>query len=150
MRLSIQCSVAVHCLIFIHEYGAVTKVTSERLALSAGSNPVTIRTILSALKKEGMVEVKPGTGGAALCRQPAQINLYQVCRAVEPDFLEKFIGLHPAPSPFCPVGRSIRGVLAASYEKVRQDLAASLASITLADLLAEYRRIQAGEGSLRE
>ena len=34
MRLSMKCSVAAHCLIFIHEYGASAKVTSELLALS--------------------------------------------------------------------------------------------------------------------
>lgn len=142
MRLSVQCSVAAHCLIFIHEYGAETKVTSELLALSTGSHPVTIRNILSALKKAGVVGTKAGTGGAFLCRPPAEINLYQVCQAVEPNFLEKLISLHPSPSPFCPVGRSIQAVLSVSYEKIRKNLSDSLSDVTLADLLEDYHGIE--------
>lgn len=51
MHVSNKCSIAIHCLIFIHEYGTENKVTSELLSLSTGCNPVTIRGILSALKK---------------------------------------------------------------------------------------------------
>ena len=64
MHVSNKCSIAIHCLIFIHEYGAENKVTSELLSLSTGCNPVTIRVILSALKKGGVLYVKSGTGGA--------------------------------------------------------------------------------------
>ena len=52
MHVSNKCSIAIHCLIFIHEYGTENKVTSELLSLSTGCNPVTIRVILSALKKK--------------------------------------------------------------------------------------------------
>ena len=50
MHISNKCSIAVHCLIFIFEYGTEKKVTSELLSLSTGCNPVTIRNILSALR----------------------------------------------------------------------------------------------------
>ena len=46
MHVSNKCSIAIHCLIFIHEYGTENKVTSELLSLSTGCNPVTIRGIL--------------------------------------------------------------------------------------------------------
>ena len=36
------------------------------LSLSTGCNPVTIRIIISALKKDDIIEVKFGTGGAML------------------------------------------------------------------------------------
>lgn len=67
MHISNKCSIAVHCLIFIFEYGTEKKVTSELLSLSTGCNPVTIRNILSALKKDGIIEVKSGTGGSHPC-----------------------------------------------------------------------------------
>ena len=63
MHISTKCSIAVHCLIFISEYGKTRKVTSKLLSLSTGSNPVTIRNIISSLKKEGILSVKSGTGG---------------------------------------------------------------------------------------
>ena len=66
MHISNKCSIAVHCLVFLSEYGEREKVTSELLSCSTGCNPVTIRNILSALKKDEIITVKPGTGGAAL------------------------------------------------------------------------------------
>lgn len=51
MHISTKCSVAIHCLIFICEYGESKKVTSELLSLSTGVNPVTIRNIVGALKR---------------------------------------------------------------------------------------------------
>ncbi len=141
MHLSTKYSIAVHCLIFIYEYGKDKKVTSELLALSTGSNPVTIRNIISSLKKEGIISVKFGTGGAAINCPLKEISLYRIYSAVEPDFLSKLIGIHPAPSPFCPVGRNIHKVLDASYEKIRGDLCRSLQSVTLDDIINEYHQI---------
>ena len=83
MHISTKCSVAVHCLIFIYEYGNVKKVTSELLSLSTGSNPVTIRNILSSLKKAGVISIKSGTGGAALAAPLPEITLYRICKAIE-------------------------------------------------------------------
>lgn len=54
MQISMKCSIAVHCLIFIHEAKGIAKVTSGLLSESTGSNPVVIRNILSALKKAGL------------------------------------------------------------------------------------------------
>ena len=138
MHISTKCSVAIHCLVFIYEYGETHRVTSELLSRSSGANPVTIRTILSALKKEGILQIKPGTGGASLNCPPEEINLYRICQALEPDFLSKLIGVHPTPSPFCPVGRNIHRVLDSTYEDVREDLKRSLAGITLASIIEEY------------
>ena len=55
MHISTKCSVAIHCLIFIFEYGDTQKVTSDLLSLSTGINPVTIRKIISSLKKDGIM-----------------------------------------------------------------------------------------------
>lgn len=138
MYISAKCSVAVHCLIFIAEYGESHKVTSVLLSSSTGINPVTIRNILSSLKKDGIISIKSGTGGAALACPPEDISLYRICRAIEPDYLSKLFGVHPAPSPFCPIGKSIHWVLDTSYQKVKDDFSVSLRSMTLADMIAEY------------
>ena len=52
MQLSIRASLAIHCLILVSEFGETDKITSEKIALSTGTNPVAIRSIMSALKKE--------------------------------------------------------------------------------------------------
>lgn len=141
MHISNKCSVAVHCLIFIHEYGERTKVTSELLSRSSGCNSVTIRNIMSALKKGGMISVKPGTGGTALCCPPEEITLYRICVCVEPDALDKLMGIHQKPSSLCPIGRNIQSILDKSYEKVRSDLKASLQAISMRDILEDYHMI---------
>lgn len=138
MHISTKCSVAIHCLVFIHEYGEQKKVTSELLSLSTGSNPVTIRNILSALKKEGILCVKFGTGGATINCPLSEINLYRICKAIEPDFLSKLIGVHALPSPLCPVGKNIHAVLDSSYKKIKEDLYRSLQRITMEDIIDDY------------
>lgn len=141
MHISNKCSIAVHCLICIHEFGKENRVTSETLAMSSGVNPVTIRGIMSALKKDNIISVKSGVGGAALCCPTEEITLYRICSAVEPDFLDKLIGIHSMPSPFCPVGKNINAVLEKSYENVRESFADDLRSVTMADILADYKNI---------
>ena len=138
MHISTKCSIAIHCLIFINEYGESKRVTSELLSLSTGCNPVTIRNIISALKKEGILSVKFGTGGTTLHCPLEEINLYRICMAVEPNALDKLIGTHTAPSPLCPIGKSIHTVLEAPYEKIRNDLKSSLQSITMKEIVDEY------------
>ena len=144
MHISTKCSVAIHCLIFIHEYGGATKVTSQLLSLSTGVNAVTIRVILSALKKGGLVSARPGAGGTVLACSPEEISLLRVCAAIEPDFARRLIGVHAAPSKHCPVGRNIRRVLDCSYGKIQSDLCASLSEVTLADVLADYHALPPG------
>ncbi|MDE6602586.1 MAG: Rrf2 family transcriptional regulator [Lachnospiraceae bacterium] len=138
MHISTKCSVAIHCLIFIYEYGEKKKVTSELLSLSTGSNSVTIRNILSALKKDGVISVKFGTGGATINCPLDEITIYRICKAIEPDFLSKLFGVHPLPSPLCPIGKNIHNVLHCSYQKIQNDFCDSLRNITLKDLLTDY------------
>lgn len=138
MHISTKCSAAIHCLIFIHKYGQTHKVTSALLSLSTGVNAVTVRNFLSAMKKDGILTAKCGSGGALLAVPPSQINLYRICKVIEPDFMEKLIGFHPNPSPDCPVGRNIYRVLEGPYGKVKADLRANLESITLQDILSDY------------
>lgn len=140
MHISTKCSVAIHCLVFICEYGESKKVTSELLSLSTGVNPVTIRNIVSALKKDGILSVKFGTGGTTLNCSLNEITLYRICNAIEPDFLNKLIGIHASPSCLCPVGRSIHGVLDSSYQNVREDLQKSLQNISMEEIMDKYHQ----------
>lgn len=143
MHISTRCSVALHCLVFIHEYGDKAKVTSELLSRSTGVNAVTIRGILGALKRDGVLSIRAGTGGATLQCLPQEVSLYRICSALEPEFLSKLIGVHPSPAALCPVGNSIHDVLDRSYRKIREDLRRSLEHITLDQVLSDYHEIQA-------
>ena len=141
MHISNKCSIAVHCLIFINEYGEENKVTSELLSLSTGCNPVTIRNIISAMKKDGIIDVKFGTGGAKLAVPMQNISLYRICAAVDPKAIDKMISVHSSPSPFCPVGRNIRAVLDRTYDTLKDDLISSMKSIMMEKIVDDYHAI---------
>lgn len=138
MQISIKCSVAVHCLIFIHEAKGIAKVTSNLLAQSTGSNPVVIRNILSALKKAGLITVPRGTGGAELCADPSQITLYQIYSALEPEGVTSIIGIHPCEGRSCPVAQNIRKVLQMPYRKIEDAVQKTMESITLQSMIDDF------------
>lgn len=65
IQISMKCSVALHCLIFIHEAKGGARVTSTLLVESTGCNPVVIPNILRAMKT---------VGGSRYTRTPAASN----------------------------------------------------------------------------
>lgn len=138
MQISMKCSVAVHCLIFIHEAKGIAKVTSNLLAESTGSNPVVIRNILSALKKAGLITVPRGTGGAELCADPSQITLYQIYSALEPNGVTSIIGIHPCDGRPCPVAQNIRKVLKTPYHKIEDAVKKAMEEVTLQSMIDDF------------
>lgn len=138
MQISMKCSVAVHCLIFIHEAKGIAKVTSNLLAESTGSNPVVIRNILSALKKAGLITVPRGTGGAELCADPSQITLYQIYSALEPNGVTSIIGIHSCDGRPCPVAQNIRNVLKAPYHKIENAVKKAMEEVTLQSMIDDF------------
>ncbi len=147
MQISIKCSIAVHCLIFIHEAKGIAKVTSNLLSESTGSNPVVIRNILSALKKAGLITVPRGTGGAELCVDPSQITLYQIYTALEPKGVTELIGIHPCQGRPCPVAQNIRKVLEPPYHKIEDAVKETMEGITLQSMIETFRELATPKNS---
>lgn len=137
MQISMKCSVAVHCLLFIWEERGKTRVTSTLLAQSTGCNPVVIRNILSALKKAGLITVPRGQGGAELCRDPMQITLHEIYTALEPRGLSSLIGIHPCDGRACPVAQNIRRVLQRPYHQIADAISRTMNDITLASMIED-------------
>lgn len=148
MQISMKCSVAVHCLIFIHEAQGIAKVTSNLLAESTGTNPVVIRNILSALKKAGIITVLRGTGGAELCSNPSQITLYQIYSALEPDGVTSMIGIHPCHGRPCPIAKNISKVLRKPYQKIEDSVRKAMEGITLQSMIDDFHNIVQQEDSI--
>lgn len=140
MQVSMKCSVAVHCLIFIHEAEGVARVTSTLLAESTGCNPVVVRTALSSLKKAGIITVERGKGGAHLALPPEDVTLAMVFDAVDPDGLSDLVKVHDCSERACPVARNIRGVLEAPYRKVQDAVRQAMGEVTLSSLIDDFHR----------
>lgn len=140
MQISMKCSVAVHCLIFIYEAKERARVTSTLLAQSTGCNPVIIRNILSALKKAGMISVARGPGGAELLKEPSEITLYMIYDAMEPEGLSSLIGIHSCEDRKCPVAKNIRFVLQDPYQKIEDSIRQTMEGITLESMIEEFHK----------
>ena len=140
MQISMKCSVAVHCLIFIYEANGRARVTSTLPAQSTSSNPVIIRNILSALKKAGMISVARGPGGAELLKEPSEITLYMIYDAMEPEGLSSLIGIHSCEDRKCPVAKNIRFVLQDPYQKIEDSIRQTMEGITLESMIEEFHK----------
>ena len=138
MHISMKCSIAVHCLIFIHEAKGMVKVTSSLLAESTGCNPVVIRNVLSSLKKAGLITVPRGKGGAELCLDPEQITLYQIYCALEPQGVSLLIGIHSCQERKCPIAQNIKQILQKPYQQITDAVEQTMQSITLKSMLEDF------------
>lgn len=121
-------SVAIHILSLI---AANPRESSEMIAGSVNTNPVVIRRMISQLKKGGILTSRPGVAGATLKRDPEDISLLDIYRAVQPQ--EELFAIHDKPNPNCPVGRQIQTTLDQTFHSVQQAMENELASKSLKD-----------------
>ncbi|NLA11816.1 MAG: Rrf2 family transcriptional regulator [Firmicutes bacterium] len=144
MRLSSRFPVAVQMLIILAWCPKELKVTSELMALSVNTNAVLIRRIMGYLKRANLIAVAPGAGGTALTKDPFQITLLEIYRAVELTAGDRLFGLHEDQNLRCPIGKRINGLLGPHLEEARRALENSLAEITIGELLQQippYNRL---------
>lgn len=135
-QISSRFSIAVHILSLI----AVSpgECTGDYLAGSVNTNPVIIRRITGMLKRAGLVDVRPGVGGASLLREPERITLLDVYRAVEAAEADGLFHMHGRPNPACPVGRNIEAALGEKMTEAQSALERQLAGETLQRLIARF------------
>jgi Rrf2 family protein len=109
-------------------------LTSEMAAGSVNTNPVVIRRILGSLRKAGIVSSQPGpAGGWSLQRDPKEITLRQVYRAVEEEAL--FSMHHRPPSSQCRIGRHIQQTLEGYFQAAEAAMVDELGEHTIADVV---------------
>lgn len=114
------------------------KGTRTLLAESTGCNLVVICNILRALKKAGLITPPRGIGGAELCADPAEITLYQIYSALEPEGVTALIGIHPCQGRPCPVAQNIRQVLQTPYHKIENAVRTTMEGITLQSMPDDF------------
>ena len=123
---------AVHVLAFLARRRGEA-VTSDTIAGSVNTNPVVVRRLMGSLRNAGLVQVQPGArGGAQLAREPQDITVLDVYRAVE-DKLDLF-ALHAEPRGNCDIGSNIRGVLRGVFCRAHEAMQRELGAVTIADV----------------
>ena len=141
MSANTRLAVAVHTLGML-AFADECAVTSDRIAESVDTNAVSIRRIFQALGRAGLVVGQMGPrGGARLGRAPEDITIADIWRAVEDDTL--FALPRSGGNPACSMNQAVRPVLCEVFAEATSALEASLAGVTLADVI---RRVQARAG----
>jgi Rrf2 family protein len=136
MKISSRFTIAVHILSLL-SIGGNDHCTSEWIAGSVNTNPVIIRRVMGQLKKAGLVNVRPGTGGAYLLKGLEEIHLLDVYRAVEVVEEGQLFHFHENPNPQCPVGANIQAVLQLILRQAQDAMEQVLANITMKELVTD-------------
>ncbi|NUU64145.1 Rrf2 family transcriptional regulator [Paenibacillus agri] len=136
MNISTRFAVAIHILTLI-DSNKDGKSTSEWIASSVNTNPVVIRRITGMLNKAGLVDVRPGVAGAKLARDPEQITLLEIYKAVNAVEEGSLFAIHEHPNPDCPVGKNIAGAIVPVFGRAQTAMESVLQGVTLAEIANE-------------
>jgi len=147
MAVNTQFSIAVHIMAGL-AYRCETGVdggelTSGHIAQSVNTSPSFVRRILSKLSKAGLVKTTTGKSGACrLGRESDRISLLDIYQAVG---APKVFSIHSyAEQQACMVSCHIKTALTRVLEKTQQDTEASLAKITLGQILKNVQQVPTG------
>lgn len=136
MKYSTKVSDAVHILAFIR-LNPVDSLSSNRIAESIRTNPGCVRQLMSALRKAGLLSSVRGHPRPALAKQPAEITLLDVYKAVEED--KPLLHLDTHTNPECGVGIYIQLSLQDYFDRIQETAEEEMKHITLQDILDRYQ-----------
>lgn len=135
MKQSHKLSDALHILSYIAlNQEEMTKISSQTIADSVGTNPGLVRRLMSNLSKAGLLLTKVGTAKPQLAKEPKDISFYDVFEAVEGDGLLK---VDEGTNPDCAIGNSVPRVLPGFYQRITQAAFNEMRAISLQDMLDE-------------
>lgn len=147
MSSNTQFAVSIHILILADVDSGET-LTSQRAALSVGTNAAFIRRISSKLAEAGFLKIQKGKyGGMTLAKPAREIVLYDVYQAVDNSRLLQFHASEP--NDQCFVGRNILRALELSLVELSLQFRSGLKKLTLADVSGQLLRL-AGKNSETE
>lgn len=142
MRPDSRLSRMLHVLIHLAE--ADGRATSDEIAVMLGTNPVVVRRTMAGLRDHGYVRSEKGHGGGwSLATPLAGISLLDIHTALG----------SPAPfafglandDPDCLVEKAVNAHLTDAMADAEALLRGRLASVTLADIAADFqKRLKAG------
>lgn len=91
------------------------------------------------LKQAGLVRIAPGVGGARLLKEPRDMTLLDVYRAVQAAGEHLLFRIHGEANVACPIGRNIERVLQEELTEAQQAMERRLAQTTLDRLLEQFK-----------
>ena len=125
-------TIAVHALVFLDHKQET--LSSEELAANICTNPVRVRKVMARLKKYNLLDTKEGLrGGYRIARNPEDINLKQICDALQMDIVKTSWHSGNIDMP-CLVASGMAGVMGGIYGNLNKIGKQYLESITIKDI----------------
>ena len=138
MAINTQFPIAVHIMAALG-YRRGKDTTSALLAQSVNTSPSFVRRVLAKLSKANLVETATGKGGTCwLAKDAKNISLLDIYKAV--DAPKAFSIHHYAEQKVCTVSCHIKGALEKALAKTQKAMEASLAEISLAQIVSEVKK----------
>ncbi|KMK95240.1 Rrf2 family transcriptional regulator [Rossellomorea marisflavi] len=128
--INTRLSVAIHIMSLV---AMDSKQSSDQIAQSVTTNPVVIRRLSGDLKKAGLLTSQAGVPGFNLTRDPKDITLLDIYKAVNVE--KELFSIHDKPNPKCPVGKRIQGTLDETFRSVQTAMENELNEQTLKDIM---------------
>ncbi|KRN94182.1 Rrf2 family transcriptional regulator [Pediococcus stilesii] len=132
MKYSYKLSDAIHILAFLDIYKN-GDLSSKMIASSIETNASTVRSLMSDLKKAGLISTRQGSVNPALTRSADQITLLDVYQAINMD--HNLLHVDPKTNPQCVVGGNIQETLNAVYADIQESAFQKMALTSIQDII---------------
>lgn len=129
---STKFAVSIHILSMV----ALTdekSITSEYIAGSVNTNAALVRRLTSDLKSAGLIHSQTKVGITGLAKEPEEISLLEIFRAVEKE--QRLFAIHEDTNHQCPVGARIGSVLEHVNSGIQTEFEKQLEALHLSDIL---------------
>lgn len=137
MKRDSRLSSVLHALLHMAEQDG--PMTSDELALCMRTNPVVVRRTMGLLREAGFVSSERGhSGGWRIEADFTRLTLRQLHEALGEPTIFAIGNRHETPD--CLVEQSVNAVLDDAFAEAEAMLLERFASVTLADLAAEFTR----------
>ena len=132
MKFSHKLSDATHILAYLDIFKDGDR-SSKQIAASIEANPSVVRSLMSDLRRAGLIQSQQGAPNATLAKDPANITLLDVYHALNMN--HDLLHIDPKTNPNCLVGANIQDTLNEVYAQVQVAAEAQLQATTLQDVI---------------
>jgi len=147
MKRNSRLSSVLHALLHMAEHDR--PMTSETLGRCLGTNPVVVRRTMGLLRDVGLVTSERGhAGGWRLSADLSSVNLRQLHDALGEPAIFAIGNRHETPE--CLVEQSVNATLDQAFADAEALLLERFASVTLAELAADFARRHAERRATKE
>ncbi|MBM7609928.1 DNA-binding IscR family transcriptional regulator [Lysinibacillus composti] len=133
--INTRLSMGIHILSLVALSNDPENLNSEWIATSINTNPVVVRRLTSSLKKANLVKAYVGNRGLQLMKEPEDISLLEILKAVDPN--NHLFHIHQNSNIQCTVGRNIESTLGSIFNDIQKETEWKLANLKLDDVMRD-------------